>query len=118
MDVAIRDAMVPEAGTPEFFSGVKAIGVSTNENEGGRDLSTKHLRRPDGSPFSLTTFEEVDVLRRRLDETGIRAAAFLIATDFTAPDAEDVVDWAAAVGRRAEQLEIPVVRIDPLSLDK
>ena len=59
MDVAIRDAMVPEAGTPDFFRGVKSLGVRAIEVEVGRDLSTKHLRKPDGAPYSLTTFDEV-----------------------------------------------------------
>src|SRR4051812_28657034 len=118
MDVAIRDVMVPEAGTPEFFRGSKAIGVNAIEIEIARDLSTPHLRRPDGTPYSLTDYQEVDALRRRLNDEGLRACALLLATDFTAADAETVVDWTAAVCRRADELGIPVVRIDPLSLDK
>ena len=118
MDVAIRDAMVPEAGTPDFFRGVKAIGVNAIEIEIARDLSVKQLRRSDGTAYSLTDYKEVEALRRRLDEEGLRACAFLVATDFTAPDAETVVDWTVAVCRRADELGIPVVRIDPLSLDK
>jgi sugar phosphate isomerase/epimerase len=118
MDVAMRDAMVPEAGTPEFFRGVKAIGVDSIEVEVARDLSTKQLRRPDGTPYSLTDYQEVDALRRRLGEEGLRVCAFLVATDFTAADAETVVDWAAAVCRRADEMGVPAVRIDPLSVDK
>jgi len=110
--------MVPEAGTPEFFHGVKVLGVNAIEIEIGRDLSARHVRRPDGTAYSLTDYQEVDALRRRLSEEGVRAGAFLLATDFTAADAETVVDWTVAVCRRAEELGIPVVRIDPLSLDK
>src|SRR3954467_14714880 len=97
MDVAIRDAMVPEAGTADFFRGVKAIGVEAIEIEIARDLSAKHLRRADGTPYSLTDYQEVDALRRRLSDEGLRACALLLATDFTAADAETVVDWTVAV---------------------
>ena len=90
MDVAIRDAMVPEAGTPDFFRGVKSIGVNAIEIEIARDLSAKHLRRPDGSAYLLTDYQEVDALRRRLADEELRACAFLVATDFTGADAETV----------------------------
>jgi sugar phosphate isomerase/epimerase len=118
MDVAIRDAMVPEAGTPEFFRGVRELGVSAIEIEIARDLTTKHLRRDDGSAYTVATGDDIVELWSRLNEEAIRPAALLLATDLSGPDADDVFEWATTVVVHAEGVSTPVVRIDPLALDK
>jgi sugar phosphate isomerase/epimerase len=118
MDVAMRDAMVPEAGMPQFFQGVRALGVNAVEIEVARDLTTKHLRRPDGSAYSVDGGAAVGELTDRLERERIRPGALLLATDFSGPDPDDAVEWAVAVVAAAAGLGVPVVRIDPLALDR
>jgi sugar phosphate isomerase/epimerase len=118
MDVAIRDAMVPGAGTANFFGGLRALGVSAVEVELARDLSTPHVRCPDGSTFQLHAEANLRAFQSALRGAGVRVSALLLATDFTGRGAAEDVEWAGAAVGLAELLGAPAVRIDPLSADK
>ena len=118
MDVAIRDAMVPEAGTPEFFRGVRELGVSAVEFEVDAALATPRLLAPDGQPHSAADAAGIAALGERLRREGVRASALLLATDFSGADADLYVIRAARATQAAADLGVPVVRIDPLALDK
>jgi sugar phosphate isomerase/epimerase len=118
MDVAIRDAMVPEAGTPAFFRGVRELGVNAVEIEIAPDLTTPQARRADGTAFPLVQPEEVKAFSKALRSEGLRVCALLLATDLTGPDADRHSDWIKAAADLAGTLGAPVLRIDPLSRDK
>jgi sugar phosphate isomerase/epimerase len=120
MDVAIRDAMVTAAVAEpgRFFDTLRAIGVSAVELQVEPDFTTPHARRADGTPFRLADAAGVAGFRDRLGAEGVRPAALLVNTDFSGPDADDHVKWAARVVHLARELGCPVVRIDPLARDK
>jgi sugar phosphate isomerase/epimerase len=118
MDVAIRDAMLPKLDAATFFQQLREIGVSSIEIEVQPGDLTPHLLREDGTPYSLADEASVRALRRRLDAEGVRACAVLACTDFSSPEADAHVEYAARAARAARELGAPVVRVDPLVRDK
>jgi sugar phosphate isomerase/epimerase len=118
MDVAIRDAMLPKLDGATFFQQLREIGVSSIEIEVQPGDVTPHLLREDGTPYSLADEASARALRRRLDAEGVRACAVLACTDFSSPEADAHVAYAARAARAARELGAPVVRVDPLVRDK
>lgn len=116
MDVAIRDAMVPgEAGA--FFETIRAIGVNAIEIEVDARYRTPRILKPDGEPYSVLRASDARELKSRLEHEGVRPSALLIANDFSGGDPLQLV-WASAAAAGAAWLGAPVLRIDPLALDK
>jgi sugar phosphate isomerase/epimerase len=118
MDVAIRDAMLAEAGGQDPFENVRALGVSSVEIDVRPDFSTPFVRRGDGTPYSVKDAGTTSELKARLSDEGVRACALLVSTDFASDEAEAHVDWAVRAVHAAAELAAPVVRIDPLARDK
>jgi sugar phosphate isomerase/epimerase len=120
MDVAIRDAMVAAAGggPGESFHVLREAGARGLEVQVDPDFTTPHLRQPEGSPYSLSDAGGVRALERRLGAERVVPDALLVNTDFSGPNADARVEWAARVVRIAKDLGCPVVRIDPLARDK
>jgi sugar phosphate isomerase/epimerase len=118
MDVAIRDAMLAEVDAGRVFENLRGLGVAAIEIDVQPDFSTRHLRRPDGRPYSVKDAAATDELKRRLSDEGVRVGALLVCTDFASADAEAHVDWAVRAVHAAAELAAPVVRIDPLARDK
>jgi sugar phosphate isomerase/epimerase len=117
MDVAIRDAMLAEVDAARVFENLRELGVAAIEIDVQPDFATRHLRRPDGRPYSVKDGPATDELKRRLSDEGARVSALLISTDFASKDAEAHVDWAVRTVHAAAELGAPVVRIDPLARD-
>ena len=117
MDVAIRDAMLPDLDEATFFGTLRRLGVSSIEIEVQEDGRTPWIRSAAGS-HGLTDDASLARLKRRLSDEGVRACALLVSTDFSSgrPDAQ--VEWAVVAVHAAHALGAPVVRIDPLSRDK
>ena len=122
MDVAIRDAMVAAAagGRPEmFFQTLRLVHCMTVEIEVGvADGSALHVRREDGSPYSLRDPAGTAALRERLEREGVRPSALLLMTDFSSDQAAAHVAASVRACAAARELGVPVVRIDPLTKDK
>jgi sugar phosphate isomerase/epimerase len=121
MDVAIRDAMVTAAAGAEpgrFFEALRDIGVGAVEVQVEPDYTTPHVRRPDGAPYRLSDPGGAREFRAAFDAAGVRPAALLVNTDFSAAEADGHVEWAARAVHIAKDLGCPVVRIDPLARDK
>ena len=89
MDVAIRDAMLPQLEAAEFFRRLRELTVSSIEIDVQPDDRTPFLRN-DGGTYSIKDQASVRRLKRRLQDEGVRAAALLIATDFSSGQALDV----------------------------
>lgn len=118
MDVAIRDAVVAEAGETEFFRALREIGVSSIEIEMAQGGETPHLLQDDGTPYSLADEPSTNRLNRALRANDVRASAILTNTDFSSSDADSHVEYAVHAARAARMLGAPVVRIDPLVRDR
>ena len=121
MDVAIRDAILPAAGTFRAVEQLAEIGARGVEIEVRLDseLETPHLvGRGDEVPYSLADEEGIGLLRTRLTRERVRAGALLVANDFSAGNAGAHVERVVQVVRAAATLGVPAVRIDPLSADK
>ena len=122
MDVAIRDGMVAAAagGKPEmFFQTLRLIHCMNVEIEmAAADGAALHVRREDGSPYSLRDAAGTAALRERLEREGVRPVALLVMTDFSSDQAAAHVELSVRACAAARELGVPVVRIDPLTKDK
>ena len=117
MDVAIRDAVVPKLEGRTLFQNLREIGVSAVELEWLQDGTTPHVTDADGKPYRIRNAKDAQHLRRRLDDEGVRAAALLLATDFSGDRPDAQMWWARAATDTALCVGAPVVRIDPLARD-
>ena len=117
MDVAIRDAMLPDLDGAAFFQGLRDVGVSAVEIDVRPDFTPPHLRQDDGRPYSVKDEASSARLKQRLADEGVRACALLLSTDFYGGDADRHVDYAVRGAQAAKELGAPVVRIDPLHRD-
>lgn len=122
MDISIRDAMVAAAAagtTGLFFETLRLVHCMAVEIEMAvADGSTPHVRRADGSPYSLRDAAGTSELRERLDREGVRPSALLLMTDFSSDQAAAHVEMCIRACSAARELDVPVVRIDPLTKDK
>lgn len=122
MDVAMRDAMVAAAagGKPEmFFQTLRLIHCMNVEIEMGvADGAALHVKREDGSPYSLRDAAGTAALRERLEREGVRPVALLVMTDFSSDQAAAHVELSVRACAAARELGVPVVRIDPLTKNK
>src|SRR5690349_4247716 len=110
MDVAIRDAMLPNLDGSDFFRALREVGVSSVEIEVQPDFTTPHLRQDDGNSFSVKDEGATAKLKQRLADEGIRACALLLSTDFYGPGADASVDYAVRGTQAARELGVPVAR--------
>ncbi len=117
MGISVRDAMVPVKAGQSFMEAVRNLGVSAVELEVKIDLTCPAVQIS-GRPASVADARSIAELRHTLADGGIRPTALLVATDFSGPQAEAHVGWAASVVRAAAALGAPVIRIDPLTADR
>ena len=115
ISISIRDQIVPVSGSGSLFEIIGRIGVNRIEVTVDGDGLLPHLRAREGKPLSIRDDESVLELREVLQIEGTQISAFLLATDFSGPDADLHLAWAAQVVHTASRLQIPVVRIDPLT---
>ena len=118
MEIGIRDATVAAAGGEDLFGDLRSLGVQAVEIELGFDMSTPHLKRPDGIPYNCSSDSGIQALRDRLGAEGLRAVAILLATNFSGDQASAHASWTVRAGEVAKAIGAPVIRIDPLNLDK
>jgi sugar phosphate isomerase/epimerase len=118
MDVAIRDAMLPDLDGGQFFRCLRELGVSAIEIEVKVNGQTPHLLRKDGSYFTINGDHAQAQLQARLKDEGVRASALLLATDFSGDEADAHVGSCVRACYAASRLGAPVVRIDPLARDR
>ncbi|MBV9467692.1 MAG: sugar phosphate isomerase/epimerase, partial [Abitibacteriaceae bacterium] len=113
MDVAVRDAMLPVKNGESCFSLLHALEVTSVELLVDREYRLPGLNLRDGStPFLIDTLENAAHLKARLDAEGVRVAALLLMTDFSADEADQHVEWSVRATRAAQELGSPAVRID------
>ena len=117
--VSVRDHMVAQAaGSIPFFEALGQIGVGAIELQIDPDLSTPHVRQPDGSSFHLIDDKGIGALRDVLGSEEVRVSAMLLMTDFSAAQPLDQWDWTRQAVRIAAAIGTPAVRVDPLTRNK
>jgi len=115
MNVSVRDAMVPLRAGESFFAALRNLGLDAVELDVHRDGTLPRVVENGAAPFSIGSADDtapLDALQKRLAEENVRVSALLMATDFSAPDADRHVEWAIHTTRAAQQLGAPAVRID------
>ncbi|HSU69645.1 MAG TPA: sugar phosphate isomerase/epimerase family protein [Tepidisphaeraceae bacterium] len=117
-EVSIRDQIVPAPSGESLFHAMELIGVRSFEAAVNSAGELVCLGPADGGPYSIFDGDSLLSLRNTLDRAGVRIGALLLATDFSAPDAERHVDWTVRATVAAHELRVPVVRIDPLTADR
>ena len=117
--IAIRDHMVSIAanGRP-FFDALNELGISAIELQIDPDLTTPHVRKSDGSPFSIADDAHIAEIKDVLSARNTRLSALLLATDFSSDNAEDHVIWAVRAAHAASALGAAAIRVDPLTRNK
>lgn len=122
MDISIRDAMVAAAAagtTGLLFETLRLVHCMAVEIEMAvADGSTPHIKREDGSPYSLRDPAGTIELCERLEREGVRPSALLLMTDFASDAAAAHVQMSVRACAAARELAVPVVRIDPLTKNK
>jgi len=108
--VSIRDQVLPKDRLTSDV--LRAIDVRSIEVAVDMNDALPFVRVPEAPRMSLTE------AKQRFDREGVRISALLIATDFSADDADRHVNWAVRTVRAASDLSIPVVRIDTLTAKK
>src|SRR4051812_47363466 len=104
MDVAIRDAMLPDLEGREFFRRLGEVEVSSLEIDVLSDGRTPWIRDEAGAAHSIQDMTSVKRLKRRLDDEGLRVGALLVSTDFSSGQADDHVEWAVKAVFAAREL--------------
>lgn len=107
--VSVRDQIVPIGEPGSFFDAVRTIGADSIECAVDVDGAISSLGA------SLRDSASIARLGEKMRSEGLRISAFLLATDFSAGDAELHVESAVRVSRAAVAVGVPVVRIDPWS---
>jgi len=106
-DVSVRDQIVPIGESGSFFDAVRTIGADSIECAVDVDGAISSLGA------SLRDDASIARLCEKMRSESLRISAFLLATDFSAHDAERHVEWSVGVARAAVAVGVPVVRIDP-----
>lgn len=113
LEVSVRDGMVPIAAGQSFFEALRALGISAVEIHIDPQGNAPFIKEADGSaPFNINSAEAIKAFKARLDAEGVTAAALLLGTDYSGPDAAEHVKWSVKAVRAAADLGAPVVRID------
>ena len=118
MNVSVRDQITPVPAGRTLFDVLRSIGVESFEAQVSIDGSLPHVRAANGTAFSIAGPSAVGALQERLGAEQMRISALLLATDFSGPEADRHVEWAAQTLRTAAQIGVPVVRIDTLTAQR
>jgi sugar phosphate isomerase/epimerase len=113
ISVSVRDQIVPVLTSETLFEVIRGLGVNRIEAMVDAEELLPHLRDREGIVPSIGDAVSVQKLTKRLENEGVQISAFLLATDFSAEEADRHVSWAVRVIRTASEMQIPVVRIDP-----
>ncbi|NLC57486.1 MAG: sugar phosphate isomerase/epimerase [Armatimonadetes bacterium] len=115
MHVSIRDATLQAGGFESIRQGLTALGISAVELSVGRDYQVTAVVPTPGRPtLPIETDDDVEELRRHLEDAGVTVPAFLLSNDFGREDLDREIAWVTRVVEAAGALQIPVVRIDAL----
>ena len=80
-----------------------------------RDFHVRAIRpERNGERLPIQTNDDVEEIRRHLDDTGVHVSGFLLANAFGRPDLDREIAWVARVAQVAVSLAVPVVRIDAI----
>lgn len=110
MEVAVRDAMIYQAGFPSVAEAAPYLGISIVEVAIDLEGRVRSLRSD--ATLDLTTESGLEALRGELARHGLRISAFLCAQDFNADDPVPHIQWVVQAVRAAEALGVPAVRVD------
>jgi len=116
--VSIRDQILPIAAGQTLFDVLRTIGVDAVELLVDFNQFVPYVRGEEAIAYSVRDAESTRQLRRRFETERMRISALLVNTDFCADDAPAHVKWATRVVQAAGELEVPVVRIDPLTVKR
>lgn len=110
MYISIRDGIVMHGKYPSLAAGLKELGVNALELHYQRDRRVPALDNRD--PWTLDSPDAVKRYRDHLAQHGVRAAAFLLGTDFNQPDVEAEIEWVVGAVRAAHDLGMAAIRVD------
>ncbi|MCS6777401.1 MAG: sugar phosphate isomerase/epimerase family protein [Chloroherpetonaceae bacterium] len=115
MYLSIRDDIILAAGYTTLLSGLQDLQIPGVELRVQRDDTVPAIT-PDGdrSRLRLTDPQDLARLRQQAHTHGITLAALCMGNNFNAPDRDSEIAWAVRTVRAAQQLGIPVVRVDPI----
>lgn len=115
MYLSIRDDILFAAGYPTLLAGLQDLQIPGVELRVQRDDTVPALT-PDGNRSRLRLSDPQDraLLQQQTQAHNITLAALCMANNFNAPDRDSEIAWAVRTVHAAQQLGIPVVRIDPI----
>ncbi len=108
--VGCRDLHLKEAGQPDSWSCMKALGAECAEVLVGLDLTCSHLFHP-VRKYTLATPEGIRALKDDLAASGCRISAFMMSNHLD-ERLEQELDCARRIVPAAQQLGVNVIRID------
>ena len=114
MTVSIRDHLLLAAGYGSLVEGLRDLELDALELAADRDGKVLSLDSPDRSKIDLYEDQAATALGLQAAAHGVTITAFLLATDFNAPDRAREIDLVVAMTRLAAQLGIPALRIDAI----
>jgi sugar phosphate isomerase/epimerase len=113
MEISIRDATLVAAGFRTVGEGLDFLGLSSVELAVDRDHQVSAIRPGENyRRMPIETDDDVEELRRHLEDTGVTVSAFLLSNDFGRADLDREIAWVTRTVEAAGALGIPVVRID------
>lgn len=112
MEVAVRDAMIYQAGFASVAEAAPYLGISIVEI--AIDPEGKVRSLTSDAALDLTSEAGLEALRGELQQTGIRIAAFLCGQDFNADDPAPHIQWVVQAVQAADALGVPAVRVDSI----
>jgi len=113
ISVSVRDQIVPVLTGETLFEVIRRLGVSRIEATVNAEELLPYLRDREGVAPSIRDDASVRNLTGQLQAEGVQISAILLATDFSAEDADRHISWAVRVIHTASEMQTPVVRIDP-----
>jgi sugar phosphate isomerase/epimerase len=115
MFVSIRDEIVMQTGIDSLHEALTFFDLRYVEMVVQKDYSVRSLHpTPEQPRLFLDRPDDVAILERQTNGSGLHITAFLVHNDFNAKDVEKELAWVTAVVGAAGHLGVPAVRIDSI----
>lgn len=112
MYVSIRDCMLSASGVDDPFEALKSLGLSSVELVVSKEAEVGSMVEDGAAPLVLTQPADRSQLMEKLDVIEGSVCAFLMANDFSSEDFDYEVQALTKVARAADEMGVPVVRVD------
>jgi sugar phosphate isomerase/epimerase len=108
--VGCRDIHLKDAGKPDSWACMKALGAECAEVQVGMDLACPNLFHPDRH-YTLATDEGIKALKDDLASSGCRITAFMMANRLD-EQLDKELEWTRKLVPAAQALGVEIIRID------